>query len=335
MSKATKILSISVASYNLGKMIEDNLNSFCDERYIDDIEVLVVDDGSTDKTPEIVEKYVKKYPNSIKLIRQANNGPGSTVNTGIKNATGKYFRMVDGDDWVNQDDFAELIDYLKDVDVDAVFTNYVRYHNGRKELQEPTKPSNMIVGKVFDFADYKYDANPPIRMHNLIFRTDIMKKHVKLDKGFYTDAEYMLFPIPFVKTAIYYDLDIYVYRVAMPGQSTSPEKMRSNLTKHRLILDQLLAFYERNASKLEANVRDYLAHQVSDYVINHFDIIVLVNDRRDMTNDVKELFNEIKALHPDIFTYLKKDKKYRVTGGGSRVLTKLFSVYLCWRYRHL
>ena len=174
MAKTTKILSISVASYNLGEMIEENLRSLCDERYIDDIEVLVVDDGSTDDTPKRVEKFVKKYPDSVKLIRQPNSGPGATVNNGISHATGKYFRMLDGDDWVNKDDFAILIDKLKEVDVDVVFTNYVRYHFKRKELQAPTKPSNMIANKVFNFADYHYDYHPPIQMHNTIFLPDIM-----------------------------------------------------------------------------------------------------------------------------------------------------------------
>ena len=93
-----KILSISVAAYNLGEMIEDNLKSFCDSGVIDDIEVLVINDGSTDDTVKRAEKYAKKNKKSIKVITQKNAGPGATVNNGIKNATGKYFRMVDGDD---------------------------------------------------------------------------------------------------------------------------------------------------------------------------------------------------------------------------------------------
>ena len=331
--KSQKILSISVAAYNLGEMIEDNLKSFCDDRYIDDIEVLVVDDGSTDDTPKRVEKYVKKYPNSIRLIKQKNAGPGSTVNTGIKNATGKYFRMVDGDDWVNKDDFANLIEHLKTVDADAVFTNYVPYHNVKKELLTPVVISDMPVGEVFKFNDYHYSYNPPIRMHHSIFRTDIMKKHVKLDNGFYTDSQSMFYPTPYIKTAVYYDLNIYIYRVALAGQRTSPEKMRRNRANHRFILDQDLAFYKKVVDKLEPGVRSYLALQMTGLVINHFDIIVLINDEN-MTKDIKALFEEMKQ-YPDIYEHLRHDKKFRITAGGKAPLVKALSIYLRQRYKHL
>ena len=113
--KSQKILSISVAAYNLGEMIEDNLKSFCDSRYIDDIEVLVVDDGSSDDTPKRVEKYVKKYPDSVRLIKQANAGPGSTVNTGIKNATGKYVVRMDAHASYAKDYISKCIEYLKKI----------------------------------------------------------------------------------------------------------------------------------------------------------------------------------------------------------------------------
>ena len=199
MAKSQKILSISVAAYNLGSMIDECLKSFCDERFVDDIEVIVVDDGSKDDTPQRVENYVKKYPKSIRLIRQINSGPGATVNTGIKNANGKYFRMVDGDDWVNSDDFAVLIEKLKTVDVDAVFTNYVTYHNKRKAIKAVHRANDMPVGVVFDFNDWEYHYDPPVQMHNTIYRTEIMKKHIKLDDGFYTDSEYMFYPTPYIK----------------------------------------------------------------------------------------------------------------------------------------
>ena len=96
-----KILSVSVAAYNLESMIRQCLDSFIRPEILEKVEVLVTDDGSKDQTREIVAEYEKKYPGSFKLIAQKNAGPGSTVNSGLAHATGKYFRMVDGDDWVN------------------------------------------------------------------------------------------------------------------------------------------------------------------------------------------------------------------------------------------
>ena len=110
-----KILTISVAAYNLENMIKENLDSFicCKEK--ENIEVIVTDDGSKDNTSKIVEEYEKKYPGIIKLVKQKNQGAGSTVNSGIKNAKGKYFKMIDGDDWVEPENLDKLINYLKTI----------------------------------------------------------------------------------------------------------------------------------------------------------------------------------------------------------------------------
>ncbi len=329
-----KILSISVASYNLGEMIEENLKSFCDSGVIDDIEVLVINDSSTDDTAERAEKFAKKYPKSIKVITQKNAGPGATVNNGIKHATGKYFRMVDGDDWVNPKDFAILVERLKKLNVDAVFTNYTPFHQRKQKYLPTVKTDNMPVDEIFDFKDYEYHWNPPLRMHHSIFRTDIMKKHVKLDNGFYTDTEYMFYPTPYLKKVIYLDLDIYQYRVGMPGQSTSPEKLRKNRVNHRFILDKMLAFYEEVSDQLEPKVDYYLARQVAGLIINHLDILLLIHDKT-MTQDIKYLYAEIEKAHPEIYKVLRRDIKSRIIAGSGYLLTRPFSVYLRERYKHI
>ena len=108
-----KILTISVASYNLESMIEENLTSIVNSKYIDDIEIIYTDDGGTDNTMNIVSEYAKRYPESIKMVYKVNEGPGSTVNSGIKNATGKYFKMIDGDDLVDTETLDFFIENLK------------------------------------------------------------------------------------------------------------------------------------------------------------------------------------------------------------------------------
>ena len=115
-----KVLSVSVAAYNVEKFIEQCLDSFIDPAILDRVEILVTDDGSKDRTPEIVSAYEKKYPGTFRLISQKNAGPGSTVNSGIKHATGKYFRMVDGDDWVNTAQMGAFLDILEKTNADMV-----------------------------------------------------------------------------------------------------------------------------------------------------------------------------------------------------------------------
>ena len=116
-----KVLTISIAAYNLSERIDQCLASFASSKFIDDIELIVTNDGSKDDTAKKVEKWVERYPNSIRLINKKNEGAGSTVNSGILHATGKYFKMVDGDDWVENID--EFVSFLKNCDSDRVVSD--------------------------------------------------------------------------------------------------------------------------------------------------------------------------------------------------------------------
>ena len=117
-----KILTISVAAYQVEKYIEKNLKSLINSNVIDFLEIFVIDDGGKDSTIDIAEKYQKIYPDSIKIVRKENGGYGSTVNYSIFHATGKYFKLLDGDDWFNTKGLIHLVDYLKNCRSDIVIT---------------------------------------------------------------------------------------------------------------------------------------------------------------------------------------------------------------------
>lgn len=335
MRRPKKILTVSVASYNLGKLINQCLDSFVVyPEIIDDIEIIIVDDGSTDDTASRIKKYCRSYPHSFKLIQQKNSGPGSTVNTGIKNASGKYFRMVDGDDWVDPSAFLQFIRKLKTIDIDMVLTNYVTYHHKRQLEHQVVKVTDIPKNQLYNFENLEYHFNPPIRMHHATFRTDIMKKHVKLDDGFYTDSEYLLFPTPYIKTCIYYDLNLYIYRFALAGQSTDPKKVRQNLKNHRKVLDHLLEFYYQEQNKLNDNIRRYLAMQIAGFAVNHVDYLLTTNDD-EMKNNIQKFCQEIEKKHPDIYQYFKNEKKLRLILASNFTLVKLLSFAYRKRYQLL
>lgn len=119
-----KILTISVAAYNVEKTLDKTLDSFNDSRVYDDLEVLIVDDGSKDGTRLVAEKYEAIAPQTFKYVGKENGGHGSTINKGISLATGKYFKVIDGDDWVDTDRLVDFIDKLKNLDSDMVLTNH-------------------------------------------------------------------------------------------------------------------------------------------------------------------------------------------------------------------
>ena len=104
-----KILTVTIPSYNVEAYLEDCLESFVNSEVMDDIEVLIVNDGSSDNTVKIAQRYVDKYENTFRLINKENGGHGSTINTGVREAKGKYFKVVDGDDWVDTRDRKSVV----------------------------------------------------------------------------------------------------------------------------------------------------------------------------------------------------------------------------------
>lgn len=322
-SNCNKILSISVAAYNIENMIKQNLDSFVNSNVKDDIEVIVTDDGSKDTTAQIVEEYEKKYPGIIRLIKQKNAGPGSTVNSGILNATGKYFKMVDGDDWVETENLEEYITYLKNNDVDMVLTNYEIYNNQEQKITGVEK-INLPAGEKFNFNDIC--SRIKTQMHHITFKTEILKNNnVVLDNGFYTDVEYMLLPIPYVKTITYLDTNIYVYRIAQATQSVSIPSMQKNIKMHDLVLNRLIEFYEENKEKLDINKRTYIRNRISIMADTQLGTLLTFEVKEENKNKIKEFNKNLKNKSIEIYNSYKKSKKARMILWSNYTLYKFAS----------
>ena len=130
-----KVLTISIAAYNVEKFINQTLDSLIDERIMDDLEIIVVNDGSSDNTLAIAKEYERKYPDSFIIIDKENGGYGSTINSSLKIASGKYYKLLDGDDWYDTDNVVSLINALKTCNADLVVTPYIEFvdDNGEKK----------------------------------------------------------------------------------------------------------------------------------------------------------------------------------------------------------
>ena len=140
-----KIVSISIAAYNVENFLDETLSSlFCPD-VLDDIEVFIVNDGSKDATADIARKYVEKCPTSFFLIDKNNGGYGSTINASVLKATGKYFRLLDGDDWFDKTELIKYISALKKTDSDLVITDFVkRIQTTKEEKREINFPSFFL-----------------------------------------------------------------------------------------------------------------------------------------------------------------------------------------------
>lgn len=180
MTNTSKTLSFVIPSYNMEAYLDRCVNSLLSARKTDDIEVLIVDDGSKDGTLAYAQKLERNNPGVVRAIHQENKGHGGAVNTGIAAATGAYVKVVDADDWVGPESLEEVMAVLRkevkrDDPIDMLVTNYVydkieKRHKHVVNFRRAMKPGKRLtwddLGR-FGIAEY-------ILMHALIFRTDVV-----------------------------------------------------------------------------------------------------------------------------------------------------------------
>lgn len=243
-----KILTIVVPMYHVELYIGQCLSSFAIPEILDQIEILVIDDGGKDGSAQIACEFQKNYPDTYRVIHKENGGHGSTINKGIELAEGKYFKVVDGDDWVDREAFVNLVRHLEKNDADMVLSHYywVDYKNGSKKAEVEEICPGIEYGKTVPLKEVEDKLF--MKMHAITYKTSIIRQQPeRLDEHcFYVDAEYMLFPLPFVKTVSAVPDFVYQYRIGMPGQSMSPEKLQKQCSQHERVLFRLLAFYDRH-----------------------------------------------------------------------------------------
>lgn len=215
-----KLLTISIAAYNMESYIRQALDSMIVERLIDDLEVFVIDDGGTDRTLEITQEYAQRYPHSIFPVHKENGGYGTTVNYSIEHATGKYFKLLDGDDEFDRKAFSCFVALLKAVDADIIISS-VTIMKGRRAKTK--REENVKMGKVIELCELDRIQNCSIWTTTV--RTEILQQAGILlpEKCLYTDTIYMIKVLAQARTIYFCDLSVYRYRLDRSGQSSSPD----------------------------------------------------------------------------------------------------------------
>lgn len=239
-----KILTIVIPMYNVQEYIEQCLQSFVIPEIMNKIEVLVIDDGSKDNSANIAKRYEEIYPEAYRVIHKENGGHGSTINIGISEAMGNYIKVVDGDDWVEQQGFRDLVCYLESTTVDLVMSQYcwVDYKTMKKSWEVDRLCKRAEFEKVYLSEDILADSF--LKMHAMTFKTSILKNMPeRLDEHcFYVDTEYMIFPLPYVNTVSFVDANVYMYRIGMDTQSMNLLNMQKRCDQHEKVLQRLLIY---------------------------------------------------------------------------------------------
>ena len=299
-----KILTVIVPVYNTEKYIKRCLDSLDNKEINDKLEVLVVSDGSKDNAINIAKEYSKRLPDTFKIIEKENGGHGSTINKGLELATGKYFRVLDSDDWVDNVNFVEFVKRLEDQDADLVVTDYSKefIYEGKSEkiVYKNLEPNKKYI---FDKFDLNILNGEYFVMATSTYKTEVLRKsNLKLmEKTFYVDMQYNVVPIPYVNSFVYFTLDIYRYFIGRLDQSVNTASFVKNHLNHDKVVKYLIDYYS-NLTDISDTKKEYIRIILKYILFTHYSIYcIYFKKKRQGYKLVKEfdkyLYNKNKELY--------------------------------------
>ena len=312
-----KIISFIIPSYNVEKYLVTCLESFLVPSLLKQFEVIVVDDGSTDKTSEIANSYVERYPDTFYLIKKSNGGHGSAINTGSKFAKGKFFKVVDADDWIVTENLEELIGQLLICDADVVLTPFhmVDKSTGKREIRrmyidnyENTFTLNQIMSnwKSFDRC---------MTFHGITYKRSFYNeyRHELPEKIFYEDQEYASRPCCHARSIQALNIFIYQYLIGNNEQSVAAHNQLKRINHIKRVALNTVKYYSVHLN-LEPSEKNYLSMKIQGILLSYYTTACIVNpDKREGRLACKKTNAQIKRLSPELFQQVsKKFKVYQL-----------------------
>ena len=248
-----KILSIIIPTYNMAALLPRCLDSLTASGVLDDLDILVVNDGSTDSSRAVAYSYAERYPQSIKVVDKKNGNYGSTINAALPLAVGEYVKVLDSDDWFDSQALAKYVAALKSLEqgVDVSVTHFLMIHEGGRT--ETVKYQNYgrepyTYGKVYNLDKVLGDGF--IRyflMHSLTYRTQLLRDHgYRQTEGIsYTDIQWSSYPFFWAGSIVFHDLVVYRYNMDREGQTMDPAVIRKSLPQLERMTMDLMDFYRK------------------------------------------------------------------------------------------
>lgn len=305
-----KLLTIAVPCYNSEAYMEHCVESLLPGG--DEVEILLVNDGSKDRTPEIADRLAAEYPDIIKVVHKENGGHGSGVNAGIERAEGLYYKVVDSDDWVDAQSYRKILDALRSfADLqekpDAVISNYVYEKEGARHKKVMRYTKSLPQEKIFTWEDVKgMGLGHYILMHSLIYRTQVLRDcglHLP-EHTFYVDNLFAFVPFPYVKRLYYLDVDFYRYYIGRSDQSVN-EKVMISRADQQIRVNKLMIDCMAGQSTEHTNLRRYMLNYLS-IVTTVTSIILIRANTEEALRQKDELWRYMKKKDPVTYVRLRR-----------------------------
>lgn len=304
-----KLLSVSVAAYNVGEYLNNTIASLLvNEKVAEQIEIIIVNDGSKDDTYAIANEWQLKYPDSVVVIDKKNGGYGSTINESLKIAKGKYYKLLDGDDWYKGDNLADYLNYLGSADADIVVTPYyeVRKNKTINDGHKDILPRTELIENI-------KMQNPDFTMHEITVKTDALKKEDKSieERCFYTDVEYVFYCFVGANTISRYEKPIYCYRLGVEGQSVSLVGLRKHYKDLTKVSERIYSCYEEKKRLVSGTTNDILMQLIRKITYNTYSAYMLLNNPELHKEEIINYDKCLKMNHTDIYKISNQSKLLR------------------------
>ncbi len=292
----SKILTVAIPCYNSAAYMDKCIKSLLPAGK--DIEILIVDDGSVkDNTAQIADAYAEKYPDIVRAIHQENAGHGGAVNTGIQNAKGLYYKVIDSDDWADRKALLAVIEQLKKLEengtpVDMLLANFIYDKQGAKHKKVMHFRKAFPVNEIFDWSKMRHlKQTQYILMHNIFYRLDVLKEcGMQLPiHTFYVDNIFAFEPYPYVKTMYYMDVNFYHYFIGRDDQSVNEKVMIGRI-------DQQLAVNRRMIDIMAGTDYSGKDPHLRKYMYIYLDKIMTVSTAMCIVSGTKENLEKRKEL---------------------------------------
>jgi len=308
-----KLLSIAIPCYNSEDYMRNCIESLLPGG--EEVEIIIVDDGSEkDRTAEIADEYAAKYPKIVKAVHQENGGHGEAVNTGLKNASGLYFKVVDSDDWVKESEYQKILAFLRETagggeTLDMLISNFVYEKQGEKKNKVMRYHHALPEEEMFTWKQVRhFHKGQYILMHSVIFRTKLLREcGLKLPENtFYVDNLFVFEPLPYVKNMYYMDVNFYRYYIGREGQSVNETIMISRIDQQIKVNKIIVDYMAENRQKLKS------CRKMRNYMTNYLEIITTVSSillirggSQEHLEKKKELWNYIKQKDKRLYIRLR------------------------------
>ncbi|MDD6652208.1 MAG: glycosyltransferase family A protein [Eggerthellales bacterium] len=320
-----KLISFVVPCYNSAEYLDACVESIL--KCPGNIEVILVNDGSTkDNTSEKIHAWEDKYPGTVVAIDQENKGHGGAINTGLAAATGLYFKVVDSDDWLDEDALIRVSEFLQKQamnkrPIDMLVANYV-YEKVYENEQAVIRYTNIFPeGTVCSWDDLgRFRPNQYLLMHSIIYRTRVLRDcNLQIPEHcFYVDNIFVYVPLPQVKLMAYLNVDLYRYFIGREDQSVNEKVMLSRIDQQLRITRFMIDAVDLNDPTINKKTHTYMVNYLSMMMCICSVFLRMKNDEEG-NQKLKDIWAYLKNRDEGLY----KKVRHHAINMGTNIPTKI------------